>query len=512
MKKTKHTLTILLAALLLSSAVATTACSKDKDPSADTIGDTTVSITDKVTEPDVSGTTSDITSDTQTEPVTDAETDPDHTVETDAVDPNAITSAEATALLTSALEADQTITDGSSTTKILMDGELTSLETFSQNGSDFRLVYSALGMTEALTVVGNTAYYVSSYDDGEFVTDVAYRIPLTDEEKQELYVMNAGDTGEDADDQSMTAGLLASSWSGIRLEDGSAVLTSVELSPELNDLLLDETTEESDLTFEIIISPEGLMTSMRFTWVLPAELTGGEPISVSSETSVDYALPTIQAPANDDAYMEATYGEVFGSELPDIDPEEAAFAGLPLDGNNYVIGGGESAYDVETQYGFFCSYDDYYIDKDFTLYGFLRVDEEGEAYLSVGEGMEFWLIYPDSLLTRPENGAYVKVTATYSGYMNYGMVVSAAEEIEQPAPSMQGVVMYVTAYSLNVRTAPDSSVEYDNVIDIVHLGDTVTVLETGFGAEGNWCKIAYDCDEGFAYVSMKYLSETPPAV
>ena len=37
-------------------------------------------------------------------------------------------------------------------------------------------------------------------------------------------------------------------------------------------------------------------------------------------------------------------------------------------------------------------------------------------------------------------------------------------------------------------------------------------LETGLGEEGNWCKILFDCDEGFAYVSMKYLSETQPPI
>ncbi len=497
MKKNKQTLTLLLAALLLSSAVAATACTKDKTPPVETNGDTTVAVTDPFTNPDGSDTTADTDS-----------------TDTDESDPNAITSADAKSLLSAAIEADQSITDGSATIKLLTNGETLSHQTFSQNGSDFRLVFSSAGMTEALTVVGNTAYYVSSYDDGEFTSDIAYRIPLTDEEKQELYTMTAGENSLTTDDQSMTAGLLSSTWNGTRLQDGSVVLTSVEISPELTGLLLDETTADSDLTFEITLSPEGTMTSMRFTWILSDDLTGGEEIAVSTEMSVDYTLPTIQAPANDDAYMEATYGEMFGNVLPDIDPEEAAFAGLPLGGNNYVIGGSESIYDVETQYGFFCNYDGYYIDKTFTLYGILRIDEEGEAYLSVGEGMEFWLIYPDSLPIQayPANGTYVKVTATYTGYMNYGMVVSEIGATEQPAPSTQGTVMYVTAYSLNVRSTPDSSVGSDNIISGggLHLGDTVTVLETGFGAEGNWCKILYDCNEGYAYVSMKYLSETPP--
>jgi hypothetical protein len=50
----------------------------------------------------------------------------------------------------------------------------------------------------------------------------------------------------------------------------------------------------------------------------------------------------------------------------------------------------------------------------------------------------------------------------------------------------------------------------DNKVGLLYSGDMVEVLETGLGANSNWCKITFDCDAGYAYISMTYISETKP--
>ena len=69
--------------------------------------------------------------------------------------------------------------------------------------------------------------------------------------------------------------------------------------------------------------------------------------------------------------------------------------------------------------------------------------------------------------------------------------------------------MYVTSLALNVRSTPDS-VSDDNKVGILYMGNPVTVLETGFGEDGLWCKIRFDCDAGYAFVKITYLSDTIP--
>ena len=45
---------------------------------------------------------------------------------------------------------------------------------------------------------------------------------------------------------------------------------------------------------------------------------------------------------------------------------------------------------------------------------------------------------------------------------------------------------------------------------MLYNGNQVEVLETGLGEDGLWCKIAFDCDAGYAFVKITYLSETMP--
>lgn len=201
---------------------------------------------------------------------------------------------------------------------------------------------------------------------------------------------------------------------------------------------------------------------------------------------------------------------------PAADPDEAAAAGLPLDGTAYTVGGENPEKDPKAQYDYLKIYAHAYEGKTFTLYGNVSEDEYGNILVSVGEGMDL-VVYFDGM-DEPVVGSYVKVTAVYTQTVDMGsyvdfhcytMMATACETLGEAKGPNGGKLMYITASSLNVRSTPDSSVG-DNKVGILHKGDLVEVLETGLGANGNWCKIVFDCDQGYAYISMSYISETKP--
>ena len=237
------------------------------------------------------------------------------------------------------------------------------------------------------------------------------------------------------------------------------------------------------------------------------------PVESSEEATEPATSPaeTVTEPAETTVAPEET--TVF--EPPVVNPDEAAAAGLPVDGNTYTVGGENPASDPKAQYDYLTVYAHAYEDKTFTLYGNIGEDERGNVTLSVGEGMAF-VVYFDGV-DEPMIGSYVKVDATFAktvdrgDYVDFGcftMMATACEVLGEAKGPNGGKLMYVTASSLNVRSEPDSS--KDNKVGLLSGGDMVEVLETGFGADGNWCKITFDCDAGYAYISMKYVSETKP--
>ncbi|MBQ3507031.1 MAG: SH3 domain-containing protein, partial [Clostridia bacterium] len=228
-----------------------------------------------------------------------------------------------------------------------------------------------------------------------------------------------------------------------------------------------------------------------------------EPATSPDETATE--------PADTTAAPEET--TVF--ELPVVDPDEAAAAGLPTDAQSYTVGGENPANDPKAQYDYLTVYAHAYADKTFTVYGNVGEDDHGNITLSVGEGMTF-VVYFDGI-AEPIVGSYVKVDATFTQtvdrgeYVDFGcftMMATACETLGEAKGPNGGKLMYVTASSLNVRSEPDSSKE--NKVGLLYSGDMVEVLETGFGSNGNWCKITFDCDAGYAYISMSYVSETKP--
>ena len=491
-------LSLILCLLVLLTAVL--ASCDSKDPAADT----TASQTDAPTEAPKNP-TDETPTEAPTEAPTDAETDP----------PAELTADELKTLLSAALAKDTENT--AVTIKATMDGEPYVNQTVVQMGNDFAMIMDAMGMKTTLTVLGEKAYYFISIDDGESVTELRYVLTPTAEERTELLetmISEGASTGLEDDD--VAKGLLNSTMTGKKYADGTVELSCTELDPALVTILMGEPMEGAVLSFDFTLDTEGRMSFMRFTIDLPAELTGGEGVTVTTETVVDYTPDAITAPADADQYAPATYDDLFGITLPEADPELAAALGLALDGNNYTVGAKDSAVDLSEQYMFLYVHAHYYGDKTFTLYGNITENEQGDLVFSLGEDMDIPLYFDG--VSSPARGSYVKLTATYTQTVDMGeymdfdcftMMVTACEVLGEAQGPNGGKIMFITASSLNVRSSPDSSVG-DNKVGLLYEGDEVEVLETGLGSNGNWCKIIFDCDAGYAYISMTYVSDQKP--
>ena len=476
-------------ALLLTAVLLLAACDKGNTP---TDSDTA--------ETPVTQAPTDTPTDTPTEAPTEGETTP----------PAELTAAELKTLLAAALAKETG--DATVTVKASMNGEVYSNQILTQKGEDFKAELISDGATEILAIVGDKAYYTFTVTDESSDTDERYVLTPTAEEREKLLALFGSETN--MSDEELTEGLLNSTLTGQKLADGTVELTCADLDSDLVALLMGEPMEGAILSFDFTLDAEGRMTRMVFTVVLSGELLGGEALTVSSETSVSYTAEAIEAPANAADYTPATYDELFSITYADPEPEEAAAAGLPLDGDNYTVGGEDPAVDPLQQYYLLYFYPHSYADKTFTVYGNVLEDENGNLILSLGEEACFYLYFDG--VSAPATGSYVKVTATFTrtvdmgDYMDFDcftMVAAACEVLGEAKGPNGGKLMFVTASSLNVRSEPDSS--KDNKVGLLNNGEMVEVLETGFG-DGSWVKIVFDCDAGYAYVSGKYLSQDRP--
>ena len=458
-------------------------------------------------------TAADTTADTPTEAPTEAPTDaPETTPDTEAetTPPADLTADEPKTLLAAALAMETG--DAAVSIKTTMNGTLLSQQVMTQKGEDFLAENSAEGVSERVLTVGDTAYCFMSVSDGTNKTELRYVLKVTPEEKEELAALYLGEGASvSVDDAELTEGLLNSTLSGKRYADGRVELTCSGLDSSLTEILLGEAMEGAALSFDFTLDAEGRMTFMRFTVTLSAELTGGEAMTVSSETTVDYSPATITAPADAADYAEATYDELFGFQLPELDPEAATALGLPVDGDNYTVGGEGAAVSAEEQFYFLYLYAPYYADKTFTVYGNVTEDESGNLVISVGEDMSF-AVYFDGV-SAPASGSYVKITATFTQTVDMGdyvdfdcftMMVTACETLGEAVGPNGGKLMFITASALNVRTSSDTS-SSANILGQLSHGDMVEVFEQD---EKGWYRIEFNGQK--AYISNKYVSETRP--
>ena len=121
---------------------------------------------------------------------------------------------------------------------------------------------------------------------------------------------------------------------------------------------------------------------------------------------------------------------------PDTDLAEptAESLGLPVEGNNYVIGSTDSLYNADAQREFLENNAADYIGKTFILYGYMGEDSEGNYMLGLGEHSAIWVKTGD--LDVPLASGMLKVTAVYDevmvqeGEMEYTTYCMIANVIE----------------------------------------------------------------------------------
>lgn len=237
------------------------------------------------------------------------------------------------------------------------------------------------------------------------------------------------------------------------------------------------------------------------------DVTTDAPTEENADTPTEAVTDDVTADTPTDTTTEAPT-EPFTP--PTADPTEAAEAGLPLDGNNYTLGGESSAM-PKAQYDYLKTYAHAYADKSFTLYGNVMKNADGFLILSMGGDMEFG-IYFDGV-SEPLPGAYVKLTATFEQTVDKGdyvdfncftMMATACETLSEAQGPNGGKYMFITASSLNVRTSSDTS-SSGNILGQLSEGDMVEVFEQD---EKGWYRIIFNGQN--AYISNKYVSETRP--
>ena len=433
-------------------------------------------------------------------------TPPESNTEEVTAAPVTLTAEEAKALLSAALEKE--IGQASTVVRLSKNGEVYAEKTIIRKGNNFYVEITEEGDTERITVMGDRGYYLLSKPKDFPPVDQRFVMTMTEGEREALYEAYIGEQGLSLGvDPSLIGELLNSTLGGTRYHDGSVSLTCTGLDGSLMEAVFGASVAGAGLGFEFTLDKEVRVTYLRGIVTLPSGSTGGSA-TATLETEVDYTPAAIALPADAAAYAPTTYGEIFGVQLPEADPAEAAAAGLPLDKDRYTLMGGTYVSDLSAEYAFLTAYPHCYAGKGFTLYGIMARDGHGQLVLSLGDGMELAVVSVG--VTIPMEGSYVKLTAVYEqvaeGYDHtcYAMRISACEVLQEAEGPNGGRLLYVTSAALNVRSTADAS-GTDNIIGSFSKGDLVEVLEErGDG----WYRVVYNGRSG--YVNGRYLSETRP--
>lgn len=515
MKRIRYFVALAGVLLLLLVLLLLTTCHGDETPD-ESAGSNSSEATDAVTseadgtEPDTEPSTDTELEQTEakTEAATPHQTEPDPETEGETVPPVLLTAEEARALLSAALGKESLQAAVSLRTE--RNGDTCSQKFFVQKGDDFCVELRGDGVTEGITVVGNRAYYLLLKPSEFPPVEKRFVTSLTDREREALYGRYMDHDGLPVmDDGELIQGILSGDLGGVRYGDGTVELTCTGLDGRLGERLFGIALEGAELRFEFMLDKEVRVTLLRGTVSYPVGGTEGSYATVSTEMTVNYTPSVIGLPADATDYAPTTYDEIFGVQPPEVDPEAAAAAGMPLDREHYTLIGGNYLYDPTEQYGFMTQYPHCYAGKTFTLYGIVTKDGSGQPVLSLGSGMEFPVSFDG--VASPVEGSYVKITATYRKIVDegidhrcYAMKVSSCEVLGEARGPNGGKLLYVTSAGLNVRSSSDTS-SSDNVIGTYSKGDLVEVFERD---ENGWYRVVYNGQNG--YVNGKYLSETKP--
>lgn len=448
--------------------------------------------------------------DTQ-ETVTDAGTIP----ETDLTETESpvLDEAAAKTLLATAINATEAKTVYANTVHSTMSTEGVSMmdvEIYeATDGSGHMAEFKALGMSMAYVILDGKAYTATGV--GDTYTD-KYVVSLTDEQEEQLLASIASSgTQEGIDVSFMMSADAFVGLSGERQADGSVLLTATDMTAEAKATM--DGGDGSTVTINtctLTVSADGLLAGIDLaaTVTIPeTDYSAAMIMKMNVTQTTVYDNVAVTAPEDADQYGEESYEAVFEGSMPTNSLMTAA--GMPLDGDAYVIDTTADAAVVSAQSELLTTFPHLYADKTFTFTATVRWDDVS-AYLEIGDSLIFLDYYEDVL--GPMEGDVIRITSplmkVFNGEDNdlstYGFYLEAYEIVERAEGPNGGTYMFVDVNtSLNVRPVPTT--ENNSPIGSFNRGDVVEVLEIVDG----WAKIVYEGTEnGYAYVSAQYLSES----
>ena len=418
----------------------------------------------------------------------------------------------AKALLSAAMAASEASTAYENTVHCSMSmSGVTSMDityTEATDGDNYRLSANLLGLDMTYTFVGDVVYVTlpAREDEGE---GEKYAVTLTPEQKEE--VISQGVSSETIDVSALMVADAFTGLSGERQADGSVILTASDVSNELKETIGaggDYTVTIKACTFTV--NKEGLVADLSLTYTLEIPETDYSA-AMSMETKLSqstvYEGVRVAAPEDIDSYAVESYEAVFEGSVPMNGMITAA--GMPLDGDQYVIDTTTESDATDAQGQLLYAFPHLYAGKAFTVTATVGI-EDVLHYVTVGDSV----VYLDFPMTVFEPMVGDVITATvvlkqiFDGEENdlaaYAFYFDSYQLVERAAGPNGGTYMYVNVNSsLNVRPVPTTA---DNSpIGSFARGEIVEVLEIVDG----WAMIVYEeAEDGYAYVSAQYLVES----
>ncbi len=446
-------------------------------------------------------------SEIQSQEATAPETTPPET------EPASLTETEAKALLTAAIAASEAKTAYANTMHSVMTTEGVSMMDVSvheiTDGNGYASEVKALGMSIAYVILDGKAY--TAMGVGDTYTE-KYLVSLTDAQEEKLMstIVSSGmQEGLDVSFMMSTDAFVG--LSGERQADGSVLLTATDMTAEAKaNMDGGDGSTVTITTCTMTVSADNLLTGLALaaTITIPeTDFSAAMTMGMSVTQTTVYDNITVTAPEDADSYLEESYAAVFEGTEPLSSVMNAA--GMPMDGDNFVIDATADAAVTLAQGQLFADFPHLYADKLYTVTAPVVLDDVS-AYLMIGDSLIFLDCYENVL--GPMEGDVIKITAPLmkifggedNDLSNYGFYLEEYEIVERTKGSNGGTYMFVDVNSsLNVRSMPSTA--GNTPIGSYVRGDVVEVLEIVDG----WAKIVYErAEAGYAYVSIDYLSES----
>ncbi len=376
---------------------------------------------------------------------------------------------------------------------------------YGTDGSAHHLSTNAMGMDLTYLLIGDIAYVIRSIP----TESEKFAVTLTEEQKQALL---SGAGSVNTFDSSMLLSPDAYlSLEGYKETDGSYTLTAPDLSDTVKEALgANENTVITVSSCTLSINADKLIEELALSYtltVLETDFTAAMSMNGSVTRSTAYSGITLAPPEDATDYLKESYAAVFEGSVPLESVMQAA--GMPLTGNDYVIGDPSTGASLEAQLSLLTQFPHLYAGKAFTLQGRITTDAFfcdliiGDTSLALDCSQEVLGPLTDDVISVNAEFCY-GLSGSETNLSNYYFYFESYELLERPAGPNGGTLMFVDVNStLNVRPQPSTS--GNTPLTSLARGEIVEVLDIIDG----WAKIVFeDAASGYAYVSAQYLSES----